>query len=103
LFGVLERQGQYKLPFGDDQGTADFWSKVYRTFKQTMIEANIEGAFQAVGPGFSARAESYPVLFHKEKLRVSARFREIWLLDVPMEKLSARSRNASFGWINQPE
>jgi hypothetical protein len=64
LFGVLNRRGQDTLPFDDDQGTTDFLFKVYRTFKQIMIEANI--FFQAVGFGFDAHAELYRVLFIKK-------------------------------------
>jgi hypothetical protein len=45
LFGVLKCRGQYVLPFDDDQTATNFLLKIYRTFRQTMIELNIWGAF----------------------------------------------------------
>jgi hypothetical protein len=43
LFGVLKRRGHYRLPFDDDQGTTNFLFKVYWTFKQAVVKANIWG------------------------------------------------------------
>jgi hypothetical protein len=103
LFGVLKRKGQYKLPIEDDQGTAAFRLKTYRAFKQTMIEANIWGAFHELGFEFDTSVEPYRLLFHEEILRATPGFREIWALDFPLEKLSLRRQNAKFGWINRPE
>jgi hypothetical protein len=45
LFGVLKRREQYVLPFEDNQTTAGFLLRIYPTFKQTMTEPNICGAF----------------------------------------------------------
>jgi hypothetical protein len=103
LFGVLKRREQYALPFEDDQTTAGFLLRIYRTFKQTMIEPNIWGAFHECGLEFDTSVEPYRLRLNEEKLRNSEGFREIWSLDFPPEKLSARRRNARFGWINKPE
>lgn len=103
LFGVLKRRGQYKLPFDDDQGTANFLLRIYRTFKQTMIEANIWAAFRQAGFEFDVGREPYRLRFDEEKLRSSPAFQEIWSLDFPLEKLSVRRQRARFGWINQLE
>jgi hypothetical protein len=103
LFGVLKRKGQYKLPFDDDQPTATFLLNTYRTFRQTMVEANIWGAFHQAGFEFEVGAEPYRLRFDEEKLRASPGFRGIWSLDFPLEKLSVRRQNARFGWINKPE
>jgi hypothetical protein len=43
LFGVLERGGQYQLPFRDDAGSARFIKKVYRDFQSTVTYINIWG------------------------------------------------------------
>jgi hypothetical protein len=48
--------------------------KVYHDFKQTMVEPNIWGAFQATGFEFDTEAEPYRLLFNEEKLRQSAGF-----------------------------
>jgi hypothetical protein len=103
LFGVLKRKGQYKLPFDDDLPTATFLLTIYRTFKQTMIEANIWGAFQQAGFEFDVGAEPDLLRFDEEKLRASPAFREIWSLDFSLERPSVRRQNARFGWIKKPE
>jgi hypothetical protein len=41
LFKVLKQKGQDKLPFDNEQETANFLFHIYRTFRQTMIETNI--------------------------------------------------------------
>jgi hypothetical protein len=103
LFGVFKRKGQYQLPFDDDQPTATFLLNIYRTFKQTMVEANIWGAFQQAGFEFEVGAEPYRLRFDEAKLRANPALRDIWSLDFPLEKLSRRRQNARFGWINKPE
>jgi hypothetical protein len=103
LFGVLKRKGQYVLPFENDQTRIGFLLNIYRTFKQTMIEPNIWGAFHWAGFEFDTRAEPYRLVFHEEKLRKTRAFQEIWSLDFPREKLSRRHQAAKFGWINQVE
>jgi hypothetical protein len=103
LFGVLKQRGQYKLPFDDDQSTADFLFRRYRTFKQTMVEVNIWGAFHEAGFEFDVRHEPYRIQFDEEKLRRTRAFQEMWSLDFPLESLSTRGRSAKFGWINQAE
>jgi hypothetical protein len=37
------------LPFGDETETVEFIMKVYHDFKQTLVEPNIWGDFQAIG------------------------------------------------------
>jgi hypothetical protein len=91
------------LPFDEEEGTAAFLCTIYRTFKQTMIEANIWGAFQELGFEFDTSREPYRLSFDEEKLRRSPGFRAIWSLDFPFERLSTRRQRARFGWINRPE
>jgi hypothetical protein len=97
LFGVLKRQRRYELPFGDEKATVQFFMKVYHNFKQTMVEPNIWGAFQALGFEFDTRSEPYRLLFNEEKLRESTGFRELWSIDFPLDQLSVRRRNTKFG------
>jgi hypothetical protein len=103
LSGVLKRKAHYNLPFDNDEGTAAFVFKSYRVFKETMVEVNIWGAFREAEFQFEISVEPYRLLLHAEILRATPAFREMWSLDVPLEKLSVRRRNARFGWINRPE
>jgi hypothetical protein len=81
----------------EEDGTTAFLFKIYRTFKQTMIEANIWGAFQEMGFEFNTSREPYQLRFTEEKLRRSPGFHEIWVLEFPFEKHRQRVR---FGWIH---
>jgi hypothetical protein len=103
LFGVLKHQPRYDLPFDDDTATVKFIMKVYSDFKKTMVEPNIWAAFQAIGFEYDTVAEPYRLLFNKEKLRESKGFQEPWMIDFPLNQLSALLCAANFGWINQPE
>jgi hypothetical protein len=103
LFGVLKRRQRSELPFGDEKATVKFVMKVYRDFKQTVVEPNIWGAFQALGFEFDTRSKPYRILFNEEKLRESTGFRELWSIDFPLDQLSVLRRNTKFRWINQPE
>jgi hypothetical protein len=103
LFGVLKQRGPSKLPFDDEQGIANFLFRIYRRFKQTMIETNIWRAFQEAGFYFDMSVEPCRIRFDEEKLRRTAPFQEIWVLAVPPGKRRLRSRAAKFGWISKPE
>jgi hypothetical protein len=70
-------------------------------FKQTMIESNIWAVFQEAG--FDTHTESYRIRFDEAKLKNTPGFQEIRSLNIPLETLSARRRNAKFGLINQLE
>jgi hypothetical protein len=59
VFGVLRRRLGYKLPFEDAKKTIKFIMKVYRDFKQTMVESNRGGAFKAIGFEFHSEREPY--------------------------------------------
>jgi hypothetical protein len=45
----------------------DFLFKIYRTFKQTMMKANVWGAFQEDGFEFDTSSEPYRLHFNQEK------------------------------------
>jgi hypothetical protein len=55
------------LPFDEEEGTAVFLFKIYPTFKQTMIESDIWGAFQELGFEFDTSRELYRLSFNEEK------------------------------------
>jgi hypothetical protein len=57
LLSVLKRRPRYELPFEDEEETVKCIMKVYHDFKQTIVEPNIWGAFQAIGFEFDTEAE----------------------------------------------
>jgi hypothetical protein len=57
LVGILKRRARCKLPFGDDRATGERRMKVYHGFKQTMVESNIRGVFQALEFEFDITSE----------------------------------------------
>jgi hypothetical protein len=87
----------------EEQPAAAFLLKMYHDFKQTIIEANIWGAFAAIGFSYDIAQNPYGLLFDEGKLRQSPGFVELWERDTPLESLSKRRREAKFGWINEPE
>jgi hypothetical protein len=103
VFGVLKWRRRCELAVGDAKATVNFIIKVYHDFKHTMVESNTWRAFQALGLEFDTRSEPYSLSFNEEKLRESAGFRALWSIDFPLDQLSTRRRDASFGWINQFE
>jgi hypothetical protein len=77
------------LPFGDEKATVRFVVKGDHDFKQTMVEPDRWGAFEALEFEFEfdATREPYRLLFNEEKLRESAGFRELWSIDLPLDQL----------------
>jgi hypothetical protein len=105
LFGVLKRRPRDEVRFEDEKATVKFIMKRDHDIKQTTVEPNIWGAFQALGFEFEfdTTSEPYRLIFNEEKLRESAGFRELWSIDFPLDQLSTRRRAARFAWIHQPE
>jgi transposase len=103
LFGMFKRRGQYHLPFENDHGTAAFIQKVYHDFRATMIDTNIRAAFTHIGLSFVLVGGIMRLRFDEIILRETPGFQELWTIDFPLEKLSARRQRTPFGWINKPE
>jgi hypothetical protein len=91
------------LPFEDEIETVQFIMKVYRDFKQTMMEPKIWRVFRAIEFEFDTEAEPYRLLFNEEKLRQSEGFGELWSIDFPLDQLSSQRQrqNARFDWMNK--
>jgi hypothetical protein len=87
----------------EEQSATAFLLRIYRSFKQAMIEINIWGAFAAIGFTHNIDQNPYGLLFDEQKLRQSPGFMGIWERDTPLESLSRRWQNAKFGWINESE
>jgi hypothetical protein len=90
LFGVLKRRGQYHLPFQNDRGTIAFIRKVYHDFRAIMIDTNIQTAFIHIGLSFAMVSVIMRFRFNEIILRESSGFQELWTINFPLEKLSAR-------------
>jgi hypothetical protein len=61
--------------------------KVYRDFKQTIMESNTGEAFRAIGFEFDTEAEPCRLLFNQEKLRQGEGFRELPWIELPLDQL----------------
>jgi hypothetical protein len=77
------------MPFEAEKATVKFIMKVYHDSKQTMMEPNIWGAFQALGFEFEFDTTSEPcrLLLNEESLKESAGFRELSSIDLPLDQL----------------
>jgi hypothetical protein len=96
-----KRRGQYRLPFGDEKGTAEFITKVYHKSRPAMIDENIWGVFGQNGLAFVTIDEIQRVTFDEMKLRGNRHFEELWAIDFSLEDLPVRQGHAQFGWINR--
>jgi hypothetical protein len=103
LFGALKQPLGYKLPFEDKNETVKFIMNAYRDFKQIMVKHNRWVAFGAIGFEFNTDIKLYRLLFNEEKLMQSAGLLELWWIDVHLNQLSNRRKNARFGWIKKQE
>jgi hypothetical protein len=74
LFGALRKHANGLKIFDEEQSAAAFLLRVYRDFKQTMIEVNIRGAFAAVRLIHRIDQNPYGLLFDEQKLRQSRGF-----------------------------
>jgi hypothetical protein len=68
-----------------------------------MVEPNIWKAFRAIGFEQDRVAEPYRLLSNEETLRESKGFQRVWMIDYPLDQLSALRRAANFSWINEQE
>jgi hypothetical protein len=55
--------------------------KIYRDFRQAMLQPNIWEGFWALSLEFDTRSEPYQRLLKEETMRGSASFRELSLID----------------------
>jgi hypothetical protein len=78
LFGALKKRANRLRAFDDEQPRVAFLLRVYRDFKQTVIEVNIWKAFEAIGITYDIEQIPYGLLFDEEKLRQSPGFVELW-------------------------
>jgi hypothetical protein len=92
VFGVRKRRLGYKLPIEEEKETVRFRMKVYRDFKQTIVEPNIWKAFRASWFEFYTEAEPSRLLFNEEKFTQSEGFRELWWIDFPWINCRAGGR-----------
>jgi hypothetical protein len=102
LFGVFKRREQYQLPFDDERGTVDFIRKVYHDFRLAMTDTNIWRAFRGIGVQYGMVDDVQRLSFSEITLRESEGLRKLWDMDLPLENLSVRRRNARFRWVNRP-
>jgi hypothetical protein len=103
LLDALKKYATGLETLDEESRAVAFLLKVYRDFKQTMVEINIWGAFADIRFTREIDQISYGLLFDKEKFRQSLGFVEHWERDISFESLSKRLRESKLEWINKPE
>jgi hypothetical protein len=103
LCGALKKHATSLTMLNEDQPAVAFLIKVYHDYKQTIVEANIWGTFEAIGLTHDITQDPDGLIFDEKKFRQSPGFLELWQRDVPVESLSSRRQQTRFGWINKPE
>jgi hypothetical protein len=101
LFGILKRQMNSNLPFGNDHSVAAWVKHIFHNFKQTLISNKVCSAFMHIGIQYSIKVEPYLLTFDECVLRESSGFLEIWQHDYPLGQLLLRRKRSRFGSLNQ--
>jgi hypothetical protein len=90
-----------KLPLDGDEATAGFIKRIFHMMKQTLVAGNARSAFIQLGLRYDIDTNPYVLLFDEHVLRESPGFTSLWQRDCPLEKMSQRRRNVTFGWVNK--
>jgi hypothetical protein len=78
LFGALKKYATGLETLNEESWRATFFLKVYRGFKEMMVEIDIWRAFAAIGFAHDIDQILYGLLFDKQKFRQSPDFVELW-------------------------
>jgi hypothetical protein len=103
LSEVSTSKAKEKTPLGYDRGTATFLFKRDRAFKPTTIGANSRGAFREAGFEFDMSVGPSCLLFNGATPRETQAWQDMPSLNLLLEQIAVRRRNASLGWTNRPE
>jgi hypothetical protein len=86
-----------------DKGSrvAGFLLKIYRDFKQMMVEINIKEAFAAVRFTHHIDQIPYGLPFENEAFRPNPGFADLQKRNPLLESLLKRRRKSKFGWTTK--
>jgi hypothetical protein len=90
LFGALKKHGIGLETLDEESRAAAFLLKVYRDFKQTMVEVNIWGVFAVIGFVHDIDQIQYGLFSDEEKFRQGPGFVELWERNTPLDSLLKR-------------
>jgi hypothetical protein len=88
LFSTLKKHATGLETLDEESQAAAFLLKVYRDFKQMIVEVNIWRAFAAIGFTCDINKIPYGLLFDEENFRRSPGFLDLWERNMPLESLS---------------
>lgn len=74
---------------------------IINSYESTFTGANIRAAFNKGGVYIDQTTSPKKLFFNEESVKENDGFQAIWDKNVPIESLSARSRNKHYGCINQ--
>jgi hypothetical protein len=101
LFGNFKKRMNYRLPLETDETTAGVIKRIFHMMKQTLVEDTVRSSFMRLGLTYDIDNIPCVLIFDEYVLLQSPEFTSLWEQDYPVEKLSQRRRNATFGWINK--
>jgi hypothetical protein len=84
-----------------DETTAGFIKRIFHMMKQILVEENVRSSFMQLDLTYDIDTIPHMLIFDEHVLRQSPGFTSLWERDYPVEKLSQRRQNATFGWINK--
>jgi hypothetical protein len=91
----------HKLPLEAGETTAGFMTRIFHMMKPTVVEDDVRSSFVQLGLTYDIDTIPCVLISDEHVLRQSPGFTSLWERDYPVEKLSQRRRNATFGWMNR--
>jgi hypothetical protein len=86
LFYILKKYDTGLETLDEESQAAAFLFKVYRDFKQMIVEINISGTFAAIEFIHDINQIPYGLLFDTENFRQRPGFVELWERNMPSER-----------------
>jgi hypothetical protein len=101
LFGNFKKRMNYRLSLETDETMACFIKRIFHMMEWNLVEDNVRSSFMQLGLTYDINTILYVCIFNEHVRRQSPEFISFWERDYPVEKLSQRRPNATFGWINK--
>jgi hypothetical protein len=101
FFGVFKQAKKRAAKNPELPVVTDHAMRMYRAYESAAVSHTIRGSFQHAGFTYEhVPGGGYVLGFNEDKVRESAAFKEVWDIDFPLERMSARRRSSRWGFIN---
>ena len=101
LFGVLKVHKKSIQKNDEISPKIDHLYRIFHAYELSTCSTTIRSSFSRAGFEYYQKNGKNYLRLNRQKIENSKNFKEVWDINYPEEKLSARRRNSKRGWINQ--